>query len=353
MIKSNIKYLAFDDRLLFYLGVPIISFLLPLLFWGISFNDFINYGLVNYLEGLLYSLVYWIFNRTLIIALRKRFHIFSQTRKRLTLQIIIALIVLPMLGAIISLMVYYFYSISIFEDVYEPSFFQALAATYFLTFTVALLYETIYFIHKYREVIMEKNQIELAHIQGQLDNLRNQINPHFLFNSLNTLMNLIPTDTNRAMDYLSKLSKFYRYTVSSQNEPLTVLETEIGNAKIYADLLHERFYKAITIHFPKSPFPSLKIPPLSLQLLIENAVKHNIVAQSKPLNIEILINAETKYIYVKNNIQLKIEEVSSTGMGLKNIQKRIAYFTDRPVLIEDSGTQFSVAIPLILKEKKA
>ncbi len=208
-----------------------------------------------------------------------------------------------------------------------------------------------YFLYKYKEAIVEKEQLKQAHTQSQLDNLRNQINPHFLFNSLNTLMNLIPMDSDRAMNYLSKLSKFYRYTVSNQEQTLVPLYTELENTKIYADLLHERFHNGIQIQFPDLKNTKVQILPLCLQLLIENAVKHNIVANKKPLTIQLELIENQTYIQVKNNIQKKIQPVSSTGMGLKNIKNRVAFFTDLPVIIEETETEFKVAIPLLNGER--
>lgn len=353
MLKPNIKYLAFDDRLLFYIGLPILAILLPLLFWGVSPQEFVANGWVEFAETMLFSGAFWLFSRQLMIELRKRYDSFGEIRKQFFYQLILSILLVPIVGLMVGVSVFVFYKFTGLTDPFNPTYAHALASTFFLIFALSMLYNTIYFIHKYRAAIMEKNKLELAHVQGQLDNLRNQINPHFLFNSLNTLMNLIPTDSERAMEYLSKLSKFYRYTVSTQKQPLTPLETELSNAKIYADLLHERFYKAIKINFPEAPYPEMEMLPLSLQLLIENAVKHNIVSQSKPLQVDISIDEATHYVCVKNNIQLKIEEVNSTGVGLKNIQKRMAYFTKQPVLVDDLNGQFSVAIPLLLQNQNA
>jgi LytS/YehU family sensor histidine kinase len=194
---------------------------------------------------------------------------------------------------------------------------------------------------------LEKEQIQRAHIQGQLDNLRNQINPHFLFNSMNTLMNLIPADPERAMNYLSKLSKFYRYTVSNQEQSLVPLQTELDNVRIYSELLRERFHQGIQVRMPVQVEGNPTILPLCLQLLIENAVKHNIVASKKPLTIDIQIIQNGKYIKVKNNIQRKIQEVSSTGMGIKNIKNRVSFFTEDPLIITEDDEFFAVSVPLI------
>jgi LytS/YehU family sensor histidine kinase len=262
-----------------------------------------------------------------------------------TAAIIIPLI--PIMGFIIDRTFYPLYSLLNADDECQPSYLQGIAATYFLTLTITLLYNTIYFIQQYKNAVVEKNQLQLAHVQGQLDNLRNQINPHFLFNSLNTLMNLIPTDTERAMNYLDKLSKFYRYVVSNRTQTLTSLKAELEVTAVYVDLLKERFQNAIHIQLPKHvPFDA-QILPLSLQLLIENAVKHNIVSHKRPLYIDVEIDEVGEYLWVHNNVQKKIQEVSSTGMGLSNIKERFAFFTKAEVEIGEVENRFSVGLPFI------
>lgn len=147
------------------------------------------------------------------------------------------------------------------------------------------------------------------------------------------------------MNYLDKLSRFYRYTVSNQEQQLVPLETELENVTIYTDLLKERFHDGIQISLPEKSECEGQVLPLCLQLLIENAVKHNIVSKKKPL--QIIVNSEEDYIWVENNIQKRIHQVKSTGMGLKNIRERIAFFSDQPLLVEENADAFKVGVPLI------
>jgi two-component system LytT family sensor kinase len=347
MSKSNLQYLAFDDRKLILFGIPILTLAIPFLFWGLELDFYLSIAHVEFFEDIVYTAAYWFFNRYLIIWLRKRFGPYVLTYKRFVIQLLIILICSPIIGWIATIVTHSIYDITGLQDMFEPSHFQSGVATYFLTFFIATLYEAIYFFFKYNEAILEKEQIQRAHIQGQLDNLRNQINPHFLFNSMNTLMNLIPADPERAMNYLSKLSKFYRYTVSNQEQSLVPLQTELDNVRIYSELLRERFHQGIQVRMPVQVEGNPTILPLCLQLLIENAVKHNIVASKKPLTIDIQIIQNGKYIKVKNNIQRKIQEVSSTGMGIKNIKNRVSFFTEDPLIITEDDEFFAVSVPLI------
>jgi hypothetical protein len=348
MFKPNIPYLAFDDRRMMLFGIPLLALTLPFVFFGMDVPTFVRTISVEFWHYITFTFVYWMLNRYLIISLRKKYEGFGKNRQRLIVQLLIIIPAVPLISLILDGFCKGFYHDFLqLQDPFEPTFLQGILSTYVLTLSITALYEAIYFFYKYKEAIVEKEQIQRAHIQGQLDNLRNQINPHFLFNSLNTLMNLIPTDSERAMNYLSKLAKFYRYTVSKQEAPLVSLQTELENVRIYAELLQERFNKAIEITMPKTVSGTAEILPLSLQLLIENAVKHNILSHKKPLKIDIELSVDGTYIAVKNNVQKKIQEISSTGMGLKNIRNRVAFFTDAPLIVHEDSHSFVVSVPLI------
>jgi sensor histidine kinase YesM len=351
MIKKNIPYLGFDDRLVMLLGIPLLALIIPFVFFGLDLKTYLTNAHQEYFESLVYTSAFWIGNRYLMIMLRQKFNAFSDTVKRFAIQLVIIAVLVPLLsislGTGMSQLFHFFGS----RDLYEPTLFQGLSSTYVLIFALIMFYDTVYFFHKYREAILEKDRIQMAHVQGQLDNLRNQINPHFLFNSLNTLMNLIPTDPNRAMNYLDKLSRFYRYTVSNQEQQLAPLSVELENVRIYVDLLKERFHDGIQVSLPKTVTVNAQILPLCLQLLIENAVKHNVVSQKKPLNIEVEIVEGGKAVRVRNNVQKKIREADSTGMGLKNIRSRIAFFTKEPIVVTEDDQYFAVTFPLIFSSQ--
>lgn len=354
MFKPNIQHLAFDDRLLTLLGIPLMALIIPFVFFGVDWQIYRQVWYQEYPESLIYTSVFWFSNRYLMIVLRKRFNAFSDTLRRFALQLAIITVMVPVfsigIAVFLRIFVYDFFGL---QDLMEPTFIQGLSSTYVLTFTVIMFYDAIYFFHKYKEAIVEKDRIQMAHVQGQLDNLRNQINPHFLFNSLNTLMNLIPTDPNRAMSYLDKLSRFYRYAVSNHVQHLAPLRTELESVQLFADLLKERFHEGIRFSLPEETTVNAQILPLALQLLIENAVKHNIVSRKKPLHIEVAIAEDGRAVLVRNNIQKRIRAVSSTGMGLKNIRTRLAFFTQEPLVVTEDDHYFCVVVPLIFSSQEA
>ena len=160
-------------------------------------------------------------------------------------------------------------------------------------------------------------------------------------------MNLIPTDPETAMDFLSKLSKFYRYTVSTKEDKLIPLSKEIEFTRLYIDLLKVRFRNALNVEIEMDVESGQLIPPLSLQLLLENAVKHNVVSIDKPLSVTISYDHQCKEIVITNNFQKKIESVSSTGIGLENIKRRFEFFTKRPVKVFENLEIFQVSLPTI------
>ncbi len=352
MNQKPCPYLGFDDRKYIFFGLVILSILIPIFFFQRSIFPLGEFFLEEMAESFYFAGAYWLYCRFIIILLRKRFDGFNQSVKRLWIQMGILIITLPIIGALISGSVFLFYHFTSFEDHFEPSHLQSIFTTYTVSLVVILLYEIIYYVHKYKEAIIEKKNIEHEHTKGQLENLRNQINPHFLFNSMNTLMNLIPMNPDRATNYLSKLSKFYRYTVSNKDEAIVPLTEELEHVKIYADILQERFQEGLIIRTPESIPHSAKVIPLCLQLLIENAVKHNVVGRKKPLTISISTDKKVGFLTVSNNIQKRIQEVKSTGLGLKNIKDRVAYFSKKEIIITETESNFSVSVPLIYSDYK-
>lgn len=181
----------------------------------------------------------------------------------------------------------------------------------------------------------------------QYNILKSQLNPHFLFNSLNVLDYLIYTDQDRASAYVKKLAVLYRYLLDMESKPLVRLEEEVSFVRLYVELMKERFQNGLhfTINIPEECL-SKRIMPCSVQMLIENAIKHNIANPSNVLNISICI--EDEEIVARNNIQPKIiSSGSSSGIGLKNTQRLYHMLFSKSIKVSDSGGVFEVRIPLI------
>ena len=180
--------------------------------------------------------------------------------------------------------------------------------------------------------------------------MKNQINPHFLFNNLNTLSSLITENLVAATDFVQKLSSVYRYLLQSMDKRLVDLETELNFLDAYLYLLKMRFQNGLTVQVEIPPrVLHYSIAPLTLQILIENAVKHNIISSRQPLHVEITYLPDD-WLSIRNNIQKKSVRETSTYVGLQNIHKRYNLLGERNIVVQETPTEFIVRIPLFGKD---
>jgi hypothetical protein len=184
---------------------------------------------------------------------------------------------------------------------------------------------------------------------AKFESLKNQIDPHFLFNSLNVLSSLIEENPENAQRFTTSLSKVYRYVLEQKDKELVSVEEELSFAKTYMNLLKMRFENSLFYELPQTILnPEAKVVPLSLQLLLENTVKHNVVSEKKPLHIRIFIEGD--YLVVQNDFQKKEVLQGRQGVGLENIINRYGIITNRKVLIEQNEATFTVKIPILTKQ---
>lgn len=206
-------------------------------------------------------------------------------------------------------------------------------------------------IGKEREKIkLEKEQVTSENIRSQFESLRQQLNPHFLFNSLNSLKSLVSTQPKQAEEFIVQLANVYRYLLKHRSHDLVTLEDETSFLNSYVFLLKIRFEDNLKIdkiceheHLRKL------LVPLTLQLLIENAVKHNIISSAIPLSIKISVNENS--LLVSNGIHLRQEVEGSSNFGLYNLKRQYKFFTDEEIVIQKNQTDFSVKIPLLANAK--
>ncbi len=202
-------------------------------------------------------------------------------------------------------------------------------------------------------LIRRKDKIEVLQQKGiavkataSFESLKNQLDPHFLFNSLNVLSALIEEDPVKAREFTIGLSKIYRYVLDQKDKNLISVEEELNFARLYMALLKVRFEDAIIANFPEeSSVVNYRIVPLSLQLLLENAIKHNVISELKPLRIDIF--TEEGFLVVKNNYQKKQTLENAVGIGLQNIIQRYSLVSDKDVIISKNLDFYTVKLPLI------
>lgn len=203
-----------------------------------------------------------------------------------------------------------------------------------------------FFIIELKNSIKENEELKKENIQSQFDSLKNQVNPHFLFNCLNTLSGIIEEKPKYAVDFVSNMASVYRYLLIQNNNSTASVGEELKFLESYLYLNKVRFENALQYSISISETSKQKqIANLSMQILVENAIKHNIIMETRPLKIEIF--EENDYLVVRNNLQKK-ESVISTGTGLSNITNRYHLLNaDREVVIDENETYFTVKIPLL------
>lgn len=209
------------------------------------------------------------------------------------------------------------------------------------------LWESEFIYKKYKDSIIEKEAMQQLSIQQEFDTLKSQVNPHFLFNCFNTLSSLISEDKAQADAFLNELSKVYRYLLRSNEDGLSMLQDELNFIKSYYKLLKTRHGDAILLQVEvDKKYYKYLLPSLSLQLLVENAVKHNIVSKSNPLLIDIF-STEGNRLAVNNNLQPKKIKMPSNKIGLANIRSKYELLKMNGYEVLQDSRNFTVVLPLI------
>jgi two-component system LytT family sensor kinase len=346
MKRTNCK-IAFNDLPLMLFAIPVLSFIIPFVFFGCRFNRQPYLDLTQSIITFIVISLLWAAARFILIWCRTRYPLFKQVRKRLFIQSSVLLAFTIAGDNLLHFMIRRF----VFGDNPVTTFntdelINRTAADMFCAITIMCIYESIYFMHALKDSVEEAEMLKRESLQAQLNALRTQVNPHFLFNNLNTLSSLIPEDPKHAVDFVLQLSKVYRHILDVKDEKSILLKDELEVLNAYTFLLKTRFDKnlEVSIRVPENKLKD-KIVPLSLQILMENAIKHNIVSADKPLHIDVF--TENGSLVVSNNLQMKKQVSESTGIGLDNIRNRYKLISEKPVKVTESDTNFTVSIPLI------
>ncbi len=329
-----------NDLKLRLVGIPFFSFVIPMI---VHFDDFIkmnNGYAVAVIISFCTTVALWEGNRFIILGMRQRFPGYSQTTKRILLESLLAII-------------YTFFATFLLDELLCKGILRkegnllGFRISLVPTVLVYLVYEAVYFFESWKTNVRKTESLMREGVQSQLEVLKNQLDPHFLFNSMNTLAALIDDTNTDAQQYLEHLSDVYRYVLVSRNKNTVLVEEEIAFVDAYVYLNKIRFRDNLLVEKNISTETYRQhVTPLSLQMLIENAIKHNVVSKEKPLKI--LIQQEgDQYLVVENNIQEKAIMERSTRVGLQNIINRYSLLTERRVQVIQDGAIFTVKIPLI------
>jgi two-component system LytT family sensor kinase len=228
------------------------------------------------------------------------------------------------------------------EDIYVEGVFTNL-----ITFLITAIHEAAFFYKQWKLNFSKSVMLEKDNIEAKYETLKSQINPHFLFNSLNSLTTIVE-DNNQAVDYVQNLSEFLRYVLKNRDREVVLLRDELSVLQKYVNLQKSRFKENLHVEIgvDEKVF-HYSVPPLVIQMLVENCIKHNIISKDKPLKI--FVYTEKDYLVVENTLQKKTE-ADSTGNGLNNIIQRYRFFTHNDVKITENSSAFKVSIPLLLVE---
>lgn len=209
------------------------------------------------------------------------------------------------------------------------------------------IYFSLQFLQQWKRSELNVEKFKKENIRSRLESLKNHLDPHFLFNNLNILSSLIDKDRAMSKAFLDNFAEVYRTILKSKDEDLILVSEELEFINSYVALLKTRFEEHIIFKIDVSPVARHQmIPPLTLQMLIENAIKHNIISEKRPLYISVA--SKDGYLQVTNTLNEKPEELKDrTGSGLDNIKRRYEYFTENEIRVDKTGTDFTVAIPLL------
>ena len=231
------------------------------------------------------------------------------------------------------------------EMFFESFIFMIKTAVIFLILSM-LITSSIEFFRNWKKSVIMQEELKREQLSLQYETLKSQVNPHFLFNSLNSATSLIKTDPEKAIVFIKKLSEVFRYVLEQKDNEIATIEAELKFIESYIYMQKIRFGENLTVNIDISD-RNRYIIPLSLQMLIENAIKHNVISKEFPLTISIL-SKNDNYIAISNNLRKK-PAVNTGSIGLENIKSRYRFFTSNPVIVREDEMNFVVEIPVINK----
>jgi sensor histidine kinase YesM len=342
-----------NKRLAFLLtviaGGVLIQFLLDVIYSLVYRNHSITLDWVAYLLSILITTVVILGLISLSAWLNRKYSWETAPGTRFYIQIFLVV------GFVVVLVMFFRFALRM---IIAPNDFvrlldEMIYASFFFIFSLILVFVDlgVNLLNKWRFSLAEIEKFKKENLETQFEMLRMQVNPHFLFNSLNTLSSLIYQNQDMASNFVRELSSVYRYMLEKRKSELVTIEEEMKFTDSFIYLLALRFDKKLIfkVNVPKDVY-KMEVVPLTLQILIENAVKHNVVSMKRPLTINIYIE-DTDKIVVKNNLQLREDETYSTGIGLSNIRTRLELLSDKKLEVMDTNSDFIVKVPILKRHE--
>lgn len=343
------QLLGFNDRWLMLAGIPLISALTALLFAQVEYADPFSLEALSacFALGLCYTTVYWLPIRYIIMRLRTVDALRNNTKLRIALMAVSVVSIVVGVKLVVALATSLLPAEqTLVNGTQEASQAYDIIISLILCVMTVAIYESMWYFARFRDAALAQEQLAKRQMQSQLTSLRDQVNPHFLFNSLNTLASIIPEAPDKATRFVQRLSAVYRRVLEHGEASTVTLGEELDALDDYLFLMHVRFEDKLRVDIQVDPaMRALHVVPLSLQMLVENAIKHNIVSQERPLHIR--IEAAPTYVRVTNTLQLRIVKETSTGIGLTNIRERYRLLGAAPIEVAETATAYTVELPLL------
>ncbi|MEQ8904188.1 histidine kinase [Ekhidna sp.] len=313
----------------------------------VLWSDYSRINLENFVISFTYSGFFWVMlwkgSEHLVEFLDSFYSWFEHPVKRLLSSLVCITILTVFVVYFLDLM----YDVFYFKKGFTEAITDLNGAPLFTTLMVNLGINTFMhgrgFLLEWRQVSIDNEKLKTEQVASQYNSLKNQVNPHFLFNSLNALSSLVYEDQAKAVEFIRKLSQVYRYVLESKDEEVIPLEDEMAFVENFVFLQKIRFGENLNVKLSPSN-GQFFVPPLAIQILVENAIKHNVVSEKDPLSID--IEFQDDRCVVRNNIKEKRVK-DSTGIGLNNLIGRYSYLTDHEVIVNNNSGIFEVQLPLL------
>lgn len=304
--------------------------------------------LVFFVSSLISSVILiisWLVLTQIAVTLRERFPKDADLAKRLSIALLLFIIITALT---ISGIFWIFQHLKLTTDFVDDDRLKwVLMAGVIINIFVTLLHEGVSSFEKWKKTITETEALKTEYMQSRLLGLKSQLNPHFLFNSLNSLSCLIQDSPVKAEKFLDEMSKVYRYLLKNSDEQLVTLESELHFTRSYFYLLKERHGEGLDIAINvKSSHLEKLLPPLTLQILLESAFNMNAISKEQPLKVELNIT-ENGWLEIKNNVQRKISDSLADRAGIQNLSKKFRLLCNKYIIVKDTGKFQVISVPLI------
>lgn len=325
--------------------IPFFGIAIPLVAGMVNLNNFSHWQVkLSFLYTIFTAFIIWQGNRYLLFTLRSYFNWYNKpVKKIIALLLAVTFYTIPV-GSLLNIGWFHLFNKGV---VNWNAVFTATLIIMICVIFITHVYETVFLVKDSESEMLRNEQLERARAEAELEALKNQIDPHFIFNSLNTLSHLITVNPAKAKLFNDNLADVYRYILQNKARGLVLLREEMEFAGNYFSLLKIRFENAVQLitELDEDSYDLYLIPPISLQVLMENAIKHNEFTDAEPMIIQLKLGDEK--LMIKNKVSKKDSGKNSSRIGLVNLAERYRLITNKEIIVTEEDNYFTVALPVL------